>query len=134
MTGTKGCHLSGQVLWRCEETDEGRRGQLVTETKDARPLLTLAGQRVNVGGRPTRLRVEQKHERPLAGVFRFAKLELVIEVTPGVVFDGSRFTAGSRLLEQFDRQTRLLVLDQTPVERQLARNALAGDGCGVLGW
>jgi peptidoglycan L-alanyl-D-glutamate endopeptidase CwlK len=47
-----------------------------------------------------------------------------------------RFTAGSRLLEPFDRDTRLLVLDQTLVECQSARHALAGDGCGVrdVGW
>jgi hypothetical protein len=38
--------------------------------------------------------------------------------------------------EAFNRDTRLLVLDQTLVERQPARHALAGDGCGVrdLGW
>ena len=42
-----------------------------------------------------------------------------------------RFTAGSRLVEQFDRDIRLLVLDQALVERQSARHALAGDGRSV---
>jgi hypothetical protein len=36
-------------------------------------------------------------------------------------------------LEQLNRDTRLLVLDQTLVECQSARDALAGDGCGIRG-
>jgi hypothetical protein len=36
-------------------------------------------------------------------------------------------------LEQFNRDTRLLVLDQTLVGRQSARRPLAGGGCGVRG-
>jgi hypothetical protein len=38
---------------------------------------------------------------------------------------------GIEALEQFNRETRLLVLDRDLVERQSARHALAGDGCGV---
>jgi hypothetical protein len=47
-----------------------------------------------------------------------------------------RLTAGSRLLEPFDRDTRVLVLDQTLVECQSARSACSGrSGCRVRdGW